>query len=400
MISGAAIAVERLAQGMAERGHHVLVIAASEKIHPYHSVNGNMTVLRLKSIHNPLRVGQRFLLYPRTEVMNILQNFRPDIIHAHEPLLCWIGFEYAKRNNIPNTLTVHMLPWVAAALFPDFIGIRKMFENIGWMYLKALSRKTTSLITTTTVASNVVEKKLGLHTETIPGGIDTKVFRPLPALDRGTATRTRLNLSPDVPIILHVGRLDTEKNVNRIIQASVPVIQQTNAHLLIVGDGRERSALMKLGQTLGIADHIHFAGYISMEDGLPEIYRMATVFVMASEVESQGLVLLEAAASGLPLVALDTTTISEIVHDQVNGYLVKVGNIPALSMAISKIINDPEMAREMGSESRKLAQNYDSLHVQELHEQFYTRLIEPRKVRSHSRRLLWKRVKVWMGFNK
>jgi glycosyltransferase involved in cell wall biosynthesis len=249
------------------------------------------------------------------------------------------------------------------------------------------------------IASDVVGKELGIRTETIPGGLDTNVFYPRSKSDLGTATRTRLNLPQNVPIILHVGRLDSEKNVDRIIQASASVMKQTIAHLLIVGDGRERSALMKLSRSLGIADCVHFAGYLSLKDGLADIYRTANVFVMASEVESQGLVLLEAAASGLPLVALDTTTISEIVHHEVNGYLVKPGDIRALSNAITKIIMDPGMAEVMGIESRRLSLNYDSRHVESMHEQFYTRLIEARKTRKRGKHSSWKRVKVWMGFS-
>lgn len=400
MISGAAIAVERLAQGMVEREHQVLVIAASEQARAYTSVEGNLTVLRLKSIHNPMRVGQRFLLYPRSKVMNALEEFSPDIIHAHEPLLCWIGFEYAKRCNIPTTLTVHMLPWLAAALVPDRIGMRKLLERTGWAYIKLLSHKTTALITTTKIASKVVGSKMGVPTETIPNGIDARIFHPGPNSDRETAIRTRLNLSPHVPIILHVGRLDFEKNVDRIIKAVVPVIRETNAHLLIVGDGREKSALIKLSQSLGIAGRVHFPGYISIKEGLPDIYRMATLFVLASEVESQGVVLIEAAVSGLPLVAVNSMTIPEIVRDQVNGYLVESGDIPALSQAIDEIIRNPELAMEMGLESRRIAKNYDSDHVLYLHEQFYTRLTGQRQTGKQRKFSSWQRIKVWMGLNK
>ena len=67
MISGAAILVERLAKSMARRGHQVLVIAASDKAYPYRSYQENLTVVRLRSVHNPLRVGQRFLVYPRAD---------------------------------------------------------------------------------------------------------------------------------------------------------------------------------------------------------------------------------------------------------------------------------------------------------------------------------------------
>lgn len=399
MISGASITVERLAHGMAQRGHQVLVIAASDQGWTYPSMEGNLTVLRLRSMYNPFRVGQRFLLYPRSAVMNTLDEFKPDIIHAHEPSLCWIGFEYAERRNIPTTLTVHMLPWFAGAVVPNHLGLQKMAERTAWMYLRLLSRNTTLLIATTKTASTVIGRELGVRAETIPCEIDTDVFHPRPASDRGTALRKRLGLPSGIPIILHVGRLDLEKNVDRILQAAVPVLHQTNAHLLIVGDGRERPALMKLSRSLGIADRVHFPGYISTRDGLPDVYRMADLFVMASEVESQGLVLLEAAASGLPLVAFDTPTISEVVHDQVNGYLVKAGDVPALGRAMTRIIESPKMALAMGMESRTLSQRYDSQLVQSLHEQFYKRLIK--RVKTHGRRKSssWKRAKAWMEFS-
>src|SRR6476620_2798214 len=86
MISGAALVVERLAKSMEERGHQVLVIAASNKNYPYTSYQENLTILLLKSFHNPLRVGQRFLLYPRFKILQALNEFCPNITHTHEPL--------------------------------------------------------------------------------------------------------------------------------------------------------------------------------------------------------------------------------------------------------------------------------------------------------------------------
>lgn len=384
MISGASIAAEQLAQGMSENGHQVLVIAASDKKRSYRSEEGNLTLLRLRSIHNPMRVGQRFLLYPRLTVMKALKTFKPDIIHTHEPVLCWIGFEYAKSRDIPTTLTLHMLPWMAAGVIQEGTT-QKMAEYTAWKYLELLSHQVTSIIATTKAASAVVERELGIHTEIIPCGVDTKALHPRRSSDPVSAARTRLGLPSNVPLLLHVGRLDPEKNVDYILQAMTSVFQKTNAHLLIVGDGREKSTLIDLCRSLGIANRVHFAGYISMKDGLPEIYRMADLFVMASEVESQGLVLLEAATSGLPLVAFNTPAIAEIVHHQVNGYLVQSGDISGLGSAIVNIIRDSKMAGIMGRESHKLSKDYDRRRVQYLHEQFYQRLIEQQQCQDKAR---------------
>ena len=137
MISGAAMFASQLANAMAERGHQVLVIAASDRDQPYLVQNGNLTVLRLRSHHNPLRVGQRFLLYPRRATLKALREFQPDLIHTHEPLQMGnLGIEYAREAHIPITLTNHQLPWFAASYLPDKFGIRDLVENILWMYAR------------------------------------------------------------------------------------------------------------------------------------------------------------------------------------------------------------------------------------------------------------------------
>src|SRR3990172_10024630 len=86
MISGAALFADQIAEAMASRGHQVLVLAASDKEYSYHIQKGNLTIQRMRSLQNPMRVGQRFLLYPRGMVMKTLHQFRPEVIHTHEPL--------------------------------------------------------------------------------------------------------------------------------------------------------------------------------------------------------------------------------------------------------------------------------------------------------------------------
>ena len=397
MISGASIVVEQLAKGMAERGHQVLVIAASDKNHPYVSAQNGLTIQRLRSMHHPLRVGQRFLVYPRASILNALEKFQPDIIHSHEPILCWVGFEYAQRHHIPTTFTVHMLPWYVTAVLTNRGGLDKAVEKAGWKYLDILARKSTSVIITTKTVSDIVTGAMGIDSETIPCGIDTRLFHP-PLPDGETvSTRRRLNLPLDVPIILHVGRLDPEKKVERVIHAATEVMKTSPAHLLIVGDGKEKEKLVSLAESLEMQDRVHFTGYISMNAGLPDAYRIASVFVMASEVESQGLVLLEAAASGLPLAAFEATSIPEIVHHGENGYLVKPGDVHAMAEAIARILESPALAKQMGEESRCLAENYNHERVQLLHEQYYRKLINQQRLEKYEKPSPWKRVKVWMG---
>jgi 1,2-diacylglycerol 3-alpha-glucosyltransferase len=390
MVSGAAILVERLATSMAARGHQVLVIAASERNHPYVSHQENLTVLRLGSIHNPLRVGQRFLFYPRFKILQALDEFHPDVLHTHEPLLMsQLGLEYARRAQIPILLTVHQVPWFATRYLPNITGIRSTTESMLWAYARRMAQQFTSVITPSQTISDLVKTMTGAQPATISNGISLKLFGSRLSSENDAELRKRLQLPLHVPVILHVGRLDIDKNVERVIQAAAQAMEQTEAHLLVVGDGSEKQTLMKLCETLKIRGRAHFPGYIALQGGLPAIYRLASLFVTASEIEVQSLVLLEALASGLPIVAVRATFVPEIVQDGVNGCLVKSGDIHGLADAIFTLLQNPEKRYQMGEMSRRLAEAHDILLSMDLHEQFYSDLLKQNELPP-----VWKKARV------
>jgi glycosyltransferase involved in cell wall biosynthesis len=400
MVSGAAIFAHQIAEAMSKRGHQVLVITASDGDKPHRTQKGNMTVLRLSSHHNPLRVGQRFLLYPRRATLQALCEFQPDIIHTHEPLQMGnLGLEYARRMRIPITLTNHQLPWFAASYLPNKFGIRELVENILWVYARWILPQFTSIIAPTQTISDFITKKTNIKSQTISYGIDLGSLHPLHDLNEEIATRTRLNLPSSIPVLLYVGRLDTDKSVDRVIIASAPILRETDTHLVIVGDGCQKTALMKLCESFGITDRVKFTGCISMQDGLPEIYRIANVFVTASEIETQGIVLLEAAASGLPIAAVRATCIPEIVRHGLNGYLAESGDIKALENNMRILLKDPLKARKMGEAGRALIESHTAQHTVDLYEKFYQGLLLQTSMQLMSTKLARRR-KLMRGWTK
>jgi len=377
MVSGAALIAERLAKEIAVRGHKVLVVAASDREDSYLTIEKDLTVLRLRSIYNPMRVGQRFLLYPRNAILRSLRKFQPDVIQTHDPFqMGMLGLEYARRTKIPIVLSIHQLPWFVSAYLPEIYGIRYATETTLWIYAHWLLQQFNTLITPTQTIADVIHSKTGIKAEIISYGVDPQTFHPHLSRNDEAATRSRLNLPPDVPVILHVGRLDTDKHVERIIRAAVKSLQETDAHLLIVGDGRQKPALMELCRAKGITWRCHFPGYISVQEGLPEIYRIASLFVTASEIETQGIALLEAAASGLPIVAFRATCVPEIVHDGSNGYLIESGNETAFGNRMTELLINPEKARRMGQAGRRLITKHNVETSVDTCERLYMELIE------------------------
>lgn len=381
MISGAALVVEKLATGMAARGHHVLVIAASDRAEPYTVREKNLTVVRLRSVHNPARVNQRFLLLPHFAVTQALNAFQPDIIHVHEPLqTAWAGMLYARRHRIPLTLTAHQTLELLTEYLPNHSSIRSAINSVITWYASWFIKQFPAVITPSRTTARQYHTLIGIQPATISNGIDLQTFFPASPSDVGPATRQKLNLPADAPIILHVGRLDLEKHVDRLILACAPALRTTSAHLLIVGDGCQKERLISLTRELGIADRVHFAGFIARAN-LPEIYRLATIFVNASEIEAQGIVLLEAAASELPIVAVNSTCIPEIVHDRVNGFLAEPGDLDTMSAGIMNLLSNPRKARMMGREGRFLAEEHDIQQSWSLYEKLYRELINQARLR-------------------
>lgn len=379
MISGAALVVESLATGMAEAGHQVLVIAASDTSRTYTVENGNLTVLRLRSVHNPQRVGQRFTPYSRRSVTVALQQFKPEVIHSHEPLpISLPAIRYAGKMKVPTVITIHQLPPTTTRFLPGFL--QSVLEKLLWKYGRWYTTKFSALITPTETTSVQVKKILGRPVNTISNGINLKAFHPPDPNEDGAVIRRKWNLPQDVPLLLHVGRLDPDKSVDRVIQAAAPALRENDAHLIIVGDGVRKSSLMNLCSTLDITDHVHFTGFISTKQGLPEFYRIARLFVTASEIETQGLVLLEAAASGLPIVAVRATCIPEIVHDGVNGFLAEPDDLQGLTRGIDMLIKEETRAAQMGRASLSLAKGHANFHTIEAHERLYHQLMEQERV--------------------
>jgi glycosyltransferase involved in cell wall biosynthesis len=276
--------------------------------------------------------------------------------------------------NVPTILTIHQLPPTATRHLPDPLQV--VMENLLWRYGRWYTQKFMALITPTETTSSEVRKILARSVTTISNGIDLQIFHPFLLKEEGAAIRQKWNLPPDVPLILHVGRLDPDKDVERVIQAASQALKRNNAHLLIVGDGLRRPALVKLCESLGISDRVHFTGFISTWQGLPELYRIARLFITASEIETQGMVLLEAAASGLPIVAVRATCIPEIVHDDVNGFLAEPGDTEGLGRGITALLDDESKVARMGRASLALAQQHNNQFTIEAHEKLYHQLIE------------------------
>ncbi|MER3492487.1 MAG: glycosyl transferase [Mastigocladus sp. ERB_26_2] len=244
---------------------------------------------------------------PRPAIGYILEQFQPDIIHVVNPAVLGLaGIFYSKVLDIPLVASYHThLPQ-----YLQHYGLG-MLEGLLWELLKAGHNQAALNLCTSTAMMEELTAHGIERVNLWQRGVDTETFHPSLVSEE---MRSRLSQNhPDSPLLLYVGRLSAEKEIERIkpILEAIPA-----ARLALVGDGPHRQALEKHFANT----NTHFVGYLVGKE-LASAFASADAFIFPSRTETLGLVLLEAMAAGCPVVAARSGGIPDIVTDGVNGYL-------------------------------------------------------------------------------
>jgi glycosyltransferase involved in cell wall biosynthesis len=245
---------------------------------------------------------------------------QPDIVHAH-------ALYQAARLRRDGIATVINLPGLPNARYFSDLAAADALVADGW-------------------AASHLPAILNRPVEHVRKGVDTNLFRP-----DGSHMRAEL-AAAERCVALVVSRLVPIKNVAFAVDAmALAARQQPDLTLVIVGDGPQRAALEARVAALRIGDRVMFAGRVPHEQ-LPGWYRSADLFVLPSEFDNSPNVVLEAMASGLPIVATDVGGIREYVRAGVNGELVPLDEAETFASAILRYALNPELARAVGCRNR------------------------------------------------
>lgn len=291
-----------------------------------------------------------FLLYPELKlvppyvnVSDRLAAFRPDLIHIINPFsLGLVGFYHARDLDIPVIASYHTdIPGFAVRW-----GFGGVVRDLLWAYLRWLHNQA-DLNLCPSRATQLELDAHGFERLKIWGrGVDTQRFNPR---HRSQIWRLRLSRGQaEAPLLLYVGRLSPEKRVDwlRPVLTALPQV-----NLAIVGDGPARRDL----EALFADTQTHFTGYLYGHD-LACAYAAADIFVFPAANETLGNVVLEAMASGVPVVAPRSGGVLEHVIDSRTGLLFEPEEPQALIEAVSKLIADQWLAQRLGLTSRKQAE--------------------------------------------
>jgi len=333
--------VRHLSEQLRNRGHEVTVLAPSSRVGDDHGIPGFVRIGRSVPVRGNGSVAHLALSFHLVRRVRALLNEADyDVVHYHEPLVPALPITVLRFHRGANVGTFHAMAR----------------RNLGYYYgrpiLKRYFNRLHARIAVSPPARDFIARYFDGDYRIVPNGIDSSRFNPaLPPIDSASAAGWTT--------VLFVGRMESRKGLPTLLQAFGELRQRrANVRLHVVGDGPMRWGYERQVEALGIPD-VRFFGHVP-GDVLPRYYASADIFCApATGGESFGIVLLEAMASRVAVIASSIPGFSQVVDDSVTGLLAPPRQVAAWAQALETLVDTPALRQRMGAAGMQKAQRYD-----------------------------------------
>lgn len=338
-VDGIVTRLKHTVEHLQKQGNQVLVFSPEGGLKEYKGarING------IKGIPLPLYPELK-LAIPNPSIRFSLQRFKPDLVHVVNPAVLGLGgIYYAKKLNIPLVASYH-------THLPQYLHHYNLgaLEGLLWEALKlAHNQAELNLCTSTAIVNELVNHDIE-RVDLWQRGVDTDTFHP--SLVCGQMRHRLSQGNPDAPLLLYVGRVSAEKEIDKIksVLESIP-----SARLAIVGNGPAKEEL----EAHFAGTNTNFVGYLHGQE-LASAYASADAFVFPSSTETLGLVLLEAMAAGCPVVAARRGGIPDIVTDGVNGHMFDPDDPQGAIVATKRLLAQKDEREQLRQNARLEAEKW------------------------------------------
>src|SRR3989338_8680350 len=376
-LSGITDSVTLLGKALEERGHKIMFVAPRYSKKDYEKANlprellfvsdTEIFVKRLFSVAMPNSpTGQSRIVIPFGKSIFDMMKFKPDVIYTNSPFGTGIeALISSKILKIPLVGTNHT-PIGEFMMYSPFYS--KSITNLALRYFSWYYNRCKII---TAPCQSLIEEMKSF-------GFKKNALRVPNPIDLGRFTKSNSEEQEELKkkiclsgkIVLYTGRLAPEKKVDVIIKAIAIAIKKIpDVRLVITGHGSALPDLKKIASELNISDKIIFSGFVD-EANFPLYYKASDLFVIMSKAESQSLSLMQAMASGLPVIGANARALPEYISEE-TGLLVEPDNETKLAEAIITILEDKNLSEKMSENGPKEVKKFAPLQIAKIWEDIY-----------------------------
>lgn len=396
LMDGVVRSVQLYKKALERKGHNVFVFAPAEiksdSFAKTNYVDHERNVFRFKAMNSVLVPNYPIAIPISFKATRKISKLKLDIVHCHSPVtLGMLGDIVAMLENIPHLFTYHTFYSEYARYYQPVEKLKKISSKVVQKFevfycnrancVIAPSEKLKRILRDYGVESNIV---------VLPTGIDLEEFKNRE--NQLNDFREKYKIDKDKKILLYVGRVVTEKNLEFLIKVISWIIKQRkDVVLAIIGDGKNRKNLERMVAKLNLDDFVLFTGFLPRDETLDAFFA-SDIFVFSSKTDTQGLVLYEAALAGKPIVMIKDEGLGDIVIDGFNGFTTKE-DVSAFSKKVLLLLKNSYLYDKMAENSEKNVQKYSIDNQAEKLLKLYQEVIREHKSSS------W-RIKFWTELNK
>jgi 1,2-diacylglycerol 3-alpha-glucosyltransferase len=379
-INGVSTSTQIFREELIRRGHKVTLIAPH-----YPNCEEADDIIRIASRQVLFDPEDRMM--KRKDVMALLpmlRNENYDLLHIQTPFIAHhLGVKLAAALNIPSIETYH-------TFFEEYLFHYVPYVPKAWMRALAryFTRKQCNAVDSVVVPSTAMSEILAQYGVTttmkiIPTGMELNKFHGC----NGAAFRQQHQIPETRPTLVHIGRVAHEKNIDFLLRMLVALRNSVPDILLIIaGEGPALPLLRKQTHKLGITDNVLFVGYLSRANALLDCYCAGNVFVFASRTETQGLVLLEAMALGVPVVSTAVMGTKDILQPQ-RGALVAQEDPYKFAETVKQLLDNEFLRKRLSKEARDYVKEWSAPMMAERLIDYYQQLVDTRKQKQRTQQV-------------
>ena len=374
-INGVVTSIIDMSKGLADKGHEIYVIAPK-----YDGVNefiyNNVQVKRVPSISAGFYEDFKFTSQFSLKILKYLRKEKIELIHFHTPIT--LGAQaiiLSRLLKVPLIGTFHT--FITDPNYLKHIKLNsRIIQRLSWAYVRIYYNKCDLI----TCPSNITRQELILNgfkknIKVVPNGINIKLF------NNSNWKEVKKKYNNDGEIILFVGRIAYEKNINYLLDCFSMVLKKMpRTKLLIIGDGPQMNELKSKINSLKLLSSVILLGKMEHCDFVKSsIFKACKIFVTASVTETQGIALLEAQANGLPAVGINARGTKELIKNSYNGYIVDYGDKRLFANRMMALLSNKKKYNRMSKNSVKVAKKYEIENIISDWEDIYLDLIKNEK---------------------